>query len=122
MAKILFQVTDDTPVAMMTAGQLKEYLGLTPDLMKKIQAIDDRSSSETPKRYVHGVSGIKGLFNCSYPTAHKLKETIIKPAVKQQGRVIIVDADLALKLFAEHEKVKSLKGYKGLRGASTYDQ
>ena len=61
------------------------------------------------KRYVHGISGIKSLFNCSYPTAHKLKETIIKPAVMQQGRVIVVDAELAVQLFKENESVKSVR-------------
>ena len=61
---------------------------------------------------MHGVSGIKQLFNCSYPTAHKLKETILKPAIRQQGRVIVVDADLAMKLFKEHEQIKSIKDLK----------
>lgn len=42
---------------------------------------EEANDSHAHKRYVHGVSGIKRLFNCSYPTAHKLKETIIKPAV-----------------------------------------
>ena len=106
------EITDETPIVMLTVGQLKEYLGLTSDLIKKIQAKKEIPVPEPPKRYVHGVAGIKSLFNCSYPTAHKLKETIIKPAVKQQGRVIVVDAELALKLFAEHEQVKSVKGMK----------
>lgn len=106
------EITDDTPIVMLTVGQLKECLGLTPDLIKKIQTLNESPSPESQKRYVHGIAGIKSLFNCSYPTAHKLKETIIKPAVKQQGRVIIVDAELAMKLFKEHEQVKSVRGMK----------
>lgn len=73
---------------------------------------DEGETPPSKKRYVHGVAGIKSLFNCSYPTAHKLKESIIKPAVHQQGRVILVDVDLALKLFEESKSVKSLKGLK----------
>ena len=74
--------------------------------------VDEGVTSPSKKRYVHGVAGIKSLFNCSYPTAHKLKESIIKPAVHQQGRVILVDVDLALKLFEESKSVKSLKALK----------
>jgi hypothetical protein len=108
MTKSIINITDDTPIAMLTVGQLREVLfpKALLDLIEKQQIIDEE---RIPKRYVHGVVGIKQLFNCSYPTAHKLKETILKPAVKQQGRVIVVDADLAMKLFAEHEQIKSVK-------------
>lgn len=101
-------ITDETPIAMLTVGQLREVLfpKLLLDLLEKQQQIDEE---RIPKRYVHGVVGIKQLFNCSYPTAHKLKETILKPAIKQQGRVIVVDVDHAMKLFAEHEQIKSVK-------------
>ena len=111
MKKAIINITDDTPIAMLTVGQLREVLfpKALLDLIEKQQIIEEE---RIPRRYVHGVVGIKQLFNCSYPTAHKLKETILKPAVKQQGRVIIVDADLAIKLFEEHEQVKSVKELK----------
>ena len=111
MAKAIINITDDTPIAMLTVGQLREVLfpKALLDLIEKQQIIDEE---RIPKRYVHGVVGIKQLFNCSYPTAHKLKETILKPAIKQQGRVIVVDANLALKLFSEHEQIKSVKALK----------
>ena len=111
MTKSIINITDDTPIAMLTVGQLREVLfpKALLDLIEKQQIIDEE---RIPKRYVHGVVGIKQLFNCSYPTAHKLKETILKPAIKQQGRVIVVDADLALKLFSEHEQIKSVKALK----------
>lgn len=108
MPNKLFQITDDTPIAMLTVGQLKSVLDSS---LKDRTDNNDEMSAATQKRYVHGVSGIRQLFNCSYPTAHKLKETILKPAVKQQGRVIVVDADLAMKLFAEHEQIKSIKDF-----------
>lgn len=111
MKKAIINITDDTPIAMLTVGQLREVLfpKALLDLIEKQQIIDEE---RIPKRYVHGVVGIKQLFNCSYPTAHKLKETILKPAIKQQGRVIVVDADYAMKLFTEHEQIKSIKGLK----------
>lgn len=104
----LYQITDDTPIAMLTVGQLRSVL--ESSLSKRAEKTVETDLS-APKRYVHGVVGIKQLFNCSYPTAHKLKETILKPAVKQQGRVIVVDVELAMKLFAEHEQVKSIKDF-----------
>lgn len=109
--RYITNITDDTPVAMLTVGQLREILfpKALLDILEKQQKIEEESK---PKRYVHGISGIKSLFNCSYPTAHRLKETIIKPAVHQQGRVIMVDAELAIKLFQEHEEVKSIKAMK----------
>lgn len=95
----------NTPIWQLTIDQFVYLLKST--LSEKPEEEPEKVCH--PKRYVHGVSGIRSLFNCSYPTAHKLKETIIKPAVSQQGRVIIVDADLAIKLFQEHEQVKSVK-------------
>ena len=104
----LFQISDDTPIAMLTVGQLRSVLESS---LKERTEKPVETDTSVPKRYVHGVCGIKQLFNCSYPTAHKLKETILKPVVKQQGRVIVVDVDLAMKLFSEHEKIKSIKDY-----------
>ena len=53
----------------------------------------------TQKRYVYGLRGVKELFHCSHATAQKLKDGVLKPAVKQNGRKIIIDADLAIELF-----------------------
>jgi len=94
----------DTPLWQLTVDQFMSLLNAN-----RQNEPGEANDSQAHKRYVHGVSGIKSLFNCSYPTAHKLKETIIKPAVHQQGRVILVDADLAIKLFEESKSVKSIK-------------
>ena len=54
---------------------------------------------ESEKRYIYGLRGIRQLFNVSHTTAQRYKDTIIKDAVLQQGRRIIVDADKAMELF-----------------------
>lgn len=54
-----------------------------------------------PRRLVYGLRGIQTLFNCSHRTAFLYKRDIIREAVSQNGRKIVVDADLALKLFNE---------------------
>lgn len=54
---------------------------------------------QEPKRYVYGILGICNLFNCSKPTANRIKKSHkIDDAITQIGRKIIVDADLALSL------------------------
>lgn len=93
-----YQITDSTPVAMLTVGQqkelfqkwIKELLGTNHEIVP---------NKESEKRYVYGIPGIASLFNVSYVTAFNLKNGILKPAVFQQGRKIICDADMAMELF-----------------------
>ena len=58
---------------------------------------------ETPQahRYVYGVVGIERAFGVSHKTAQKLNDGILKPAVRQRGRKIVTDLDLAMELFDE---------------------
>jgi hypothetical protein len=85
-------VTNDTPIAMLTVGQLKEVLGTTV-----VTQTPQEDKSE--KRYVYGIRGIAHLFNCSMPTANRIKASgKIDGAIKQIGRKIVVDADLAIEL------------------------
>lgn len=56
---------------------------------------------EKGKHYIYGVVGIERAFGVSHKTAQKLKDGILKPAVKQRGRKIVTDLDLAMELFDE---------------------
>ena len=49
--------------------------------------------------YVYGLRGIQQLFGVSHKTAQEYKDTFLRPAVMQNGRKIVVDADYALELF-----------------------
>lgn len=50
-------------------------------------------------KYVYDLSGIAQLFGCSIPTANRIKKSgKIDKSIKQIGRKIIVDAELALEL------------------------
>jgi len=51
--------------------------------------------------HVYGLNGIKKLFNVSHATAQRYKDTIIKDAVRQNGRKIVVDVEKAMILFNE---------------------
>lgn len=103
-----FQITDDTPVGLLTVGQQKQMIAdAVRTAMQVIMGSDGDVSPTTispKKRYVYGISGIAALFECSYVTASKLKNGVLKPAVHQQGRKIMVDADLAIELFRKNKE------------------
>ncbi|WP_121965715.1 MULTISPECIES: DUF3853 family protein [Myroides] len=90
----------EKPVWQMT-GQ--ELLDLLKEIAMNESTHSKKQSNELPtKRYVYGIAGIAKLFSCSISTANKIKKDgKIKRAILQYGRKIIVDADLALELFAK---------------------
>ena len=85
-------VTEQTPLSFLTVGQFLELLN-TGKQNEPVRI------QESEKRYIYGLRGIRQLFNVSHATAQRYKDTIIKDAVLQQGRKIIIDADKAMELF-----------------------
>ena len=67
-------ITENTPIAMLTVKQLKEVLNLKEEasVIKK---------DYTQKKYVYGLKGIRTLFKVSHATAQKYKDTILKDAI-----------------------------------------
>lgn len=90
------KIDRNTPLVMLTLGDLL-------DALKGEDATNTQPiKNETPdpgKRYVHGLKGIQELFNVSHLTAQRYKDGILKDAVYQHGRKILVDADKAVELF-----------------------
>ena len=84
----------DRPIWQLTIGELLDIL----QSERPVQKLE-----KTPeKRIVYGIKGIAEIFGCSTPTAQRIKNSgKIKKAITQVGRKIIVDADLALRLFRE---------------------
>ncbi len=94
---------DSTLVRDLTLGQLKAAL------FSPVQTEDGKTSVAPiakPKRYIYGIKGIEDYFHVSHKTAQRFKNTFLKPAVNQNGRVICIDADLAMQLFNENEAQK----------------
>lgn len=54
-----------------------------------------------------GLQAIADMFGVSKSTAHTYKNTFLKPAIIQRGRMIWVDEALALKLMKENGAVKN---------------
>lgn len=90
-------ITSETPVAMLTVGQLRSFLEKKDDKPIKLQQ---------PKKYVYGLAGIRELFKVSHVTAQRYKDGILKDAVSQNGRKIIVDVDKAMELFKSSKRAE----------------
>lgn len=85
-AKLLFQMTGE------------EFIFLQNKL--KSEKPPKQLKPNDGKKYVYGIRGIAKLFGCSLSSANRLKKSKkIDEAIIQDGRKIIVDAELALKLM-----------------------
>lgn len=86
------QLDLNKPLFQLTAG---EFL-----LLLKESVSEQPKQEEAQKRLVYGIAGIAQLFGCSKTTANRIKASgKIDEAITQCGRMITVDADLALSLF-----------------------
>jgi len=84
----------NTRIIDLTVGELME-------LLNKQQ--DNIVEQPKEKRLVYGIAGIARLFNCSMTTANRIKASgKIDRAISQCGRMITVDADLALELMKKN--------------------
>lgn len=82
------------PLWQLTVGEFLELTNQTPTVLQ------DNTPKE--KRLVYGIAGIAQLFNCSMTTANRIKASgKINKAISQHGRMIVVDADLALELMKD---------------------
>lgn len=84
--------TDTTPIAILTVADLKTIFA---DLIKPVES----QKREPSGHYVYGLRGIQQLFGVSHKTAQDYKNTFLQPAIKQNGRKIVIDAELAMELF-----------------------
>lgn len=93
----------EKPLFQATLGDLIEALNEGVANEGKDGRANTNSSSE--KRYVYGLSGISKLFGCSLATAQRIKSSgVIDAAISQNGKIIVVDADLVLDLLRVSNK------------------
>lgn len=84
----------------------EEFMFLSKPASKNDEAKnqDTPSQSNSEKKYVYGIDGIAEIFGCSLPTASRIKKSgRLNAAIRQIGRKIVVDVELALSL-AGHQK------------------
>lgn len=90
----MINIDPQTRIIDLTVGQLVELLESAKDV--PIQTPQEVKEC----RKVYGIAGIAQIFNCSMTTANRIKRSgRIDRAITQHGRIIVVDVDLALKLF-----------------------
>ena len=83
----------------ITADDLSKVIELAVE--KALEASREVEKRELPK-YVHGLQGIADVFNVTKVTAQKYKNTWLAGAVKQNGKTLLTDTEMALKLFNEN--------------------
>lgn len=76
-----------------------EFLNLAVEKFARIA--NDLEDEEVPKkRLVYGLAGLSQLLGCSQSTAARIKKSgVLAPAIHQTGKIIVIDADLALDLI-----------------------
>jgi hypothetical protein len=89
----MIKIDPNTRLIDLTVGELI-------DLISSITPSQQPPTVKPEKRLVYGIAGIAQLFNCSLTTANRIKASgKINGAIMQNGRIIVVDADLALELY-----------------------
>lgn len=92
----------NTPLFKLTVGEL---LDLVERKMKDSPLEPVETIAPAGKNYVYGLAGIAELFGCSKTQAHRIKKSgKIDGAITQTGRLIIVDAEKALKLAGKNKQ------------------
>ena len=95
------------PLYTLTVG---EFFQMMEDFVQRAaDGAKDNNTAEADKptgRLVYGLAGIEELFHVSHKTAQYYKDHVIQEAVRQNGRKIVTDVDLALKLFNERRADK----------------
>ncbi len=89
----------DTRIIDLTVAQLAEVIDkAVEDSLRRRQ-----ESEPAQPRLVYGIKGIAQVFGVSERQARYIKSSgVISKAIRQQGRTIVTDAALALKLFGRH--------------------
>lgn len=78
----------DTLIADLTVAELQDLIRTTI------------REAQQPKRIVRGIQGIADTLMISYAQAKRIKsEGLLDKAITQSGRVILTDAELALRLY-----------------------
>ena len=94
------------PLWQMT-GEEFMFLSKTASQNDEAKNQDSPPQSNSEKKYVYGIDGIAEIFGCSRPTASRIKKSgRINAAIRQIGRKIVVDVELALSLAGQKKEAR----------------
>lgn len=81
-----------------------EFVVLLENSLNKLEGLCNQGSK---KRYVYGLDGLKDLLGVSKSSAERIKKSgALDLAIYQNNRTIVIDADMALELFAKKKAEK----------------
>ena len=88
-------------------GEEFMFLSKTASQNDEAKNQDSPPRSNSEKKYVYGIDGIAEIFGCSRPTASRIKKSgRINAAIRQIGRKIVVDVELALSLAGQKKEAR----------------
>ena len=93
----------------LVANDREEFMFLSKTASQNDEAKNHNtpSQSTSEKKYVYGIDGIAEIFGCSRPTASRIKKSgRINAAIRQIGRKIVVDVELALTLAGQKKEAR----------------
>ena len=90
-------INQDTRIIDLTVAQLAEVIDKAVE-----ESLNRRQPQDNAPRHVYGIKGIAQIFGVSERQARYIKSSgVINKAIRQQGRTIVTDANLALQLFGK---------------------
>ena len=116
-------VKENTPVAMLTVGQLADYLnnhqGETPapdqDAGRKANRAAGPEPGTMQGKYVYGLRGICSRYGVGKNTACNWANGLLAPAVIKEGRKIIVNTEKADLILEEWTKQQQRRQQRAAR-------
>ena len=101
---------EDKPLFQATLGDLKEMI---EDMFAIRADIPGDPIPEVKKELVYGLAGLAKLLGVCKATASSIKSSgILDPAISQHGKVIVIDANLALELMKAKKNASRCRNYK----------
>lgn len=96
----------DKPIYLATLGDLQEMFGEM--FAPPNDYLADPYARDVKRHFVYGLAGLAKLLGVCKATASSIKRSgILDPAISQHGKVIVVDADLALELMKINKRVSN---------------
>lgn len=95
-------MTEDKPIITCTVD---EVINRFAEKFAALMGGDDNPSPQ--KNLVYGLAGLSRLLGCSVSTAARIKKSgVLAPAIHQTGKIIVIDADLALDLMKVRKRCR----------------
>lgn len=97
---------NNKPIIQATLGDLKEMI---EDMFATPTDYPHDKPPEVKRHLVYGLAGLAKLLGVCKSTASKIKSSgILDPAISQHGKVIVIDADLALELMKAKQNASAV--------------